>query len=552
MALSISRERLSEKGKDLCRHRFAFLNRPTVDLGKQIDWRDGANGDPLWVYCLHYGEWAVTLAQAFIATQDRTFRDKLIELLSSWIDHNPIASDPGWEPYPLSRRLVAWTRVGLVLLDDPIWFSFWNARLAPNLWQQARVLAANLEFDLSNNHLLANYRALAWIGLLFPKWPKAEIWLTTGLEGLWREMGRQVLPDGVHYERSISYHTIVLQDLLETSALCRRVGRGFPNEVEATLCRMVQFLVDLQAPDGTYPMLNDSVPEYPLDPRSVLLTAGLFLERQDMVSAGRGAGPTYAVWLMGESPTIQGGRAERVSTPPVKAYPDAGYVVLSDGKEDYLCFDAGPMGPDHLQGHGHADALSFVLHGGGGPMIVDPGVFSYHDRTWRDHFRSTRAHNTVTVDGQDQCVFWGPFRVAYPPKVRLLDWSEDHVTGEHEGYCRLRRPVIHKRRIERRGAGEWEILDHFEGRGDHEFALVLQLAQGATATLDGHGGADVRWPTGSRLEIKAALFPRGGNTSIEDGWISPGWNLKQKAPRYVLRWRASPPVETRIVLQVNP
>jgi len=92
---------------------------------------------------------------------------------------------------------------------------FWRSRLAPSLWQQTQVLRANLERDLVNNHLMANYRALAWMGLLFKGWSEAGPWRDIGLTGLWEQMRLQVLSDGVHDERSISYHTLVLQDLLE-------------------------------------------------------------------------------------------------------------------------------------------------------------------------------------------------------------------------------------------------------------------------------------------------------------------------------------------------
>jgi len=187
------------------------------------------------------------------------------------------------------------------------------------------------------------------------------------------------------------------------------------------------------------------------------------------------------------------------------------------------------MGPRHIQGHGHADALSFVLYGRGRLLIADPGVFSYHNKFWRDHFRNTMAHNTVTVDNQDQCVFWGPFRVAYPPKARLLESSDNHVVGEHEGYTRFSRPVIHRRRIERWTTSEWEILDQFEGRGEHEFSLNLQFAPGANAQVSGVNG-EARWPDGNSLQVNCVTPPEKALACIEPGWVSPGWNLKEKRP----------------------
>ena len=173
-----------------------------------------------------------------------------------------------------------------------------------------------------------------------------------------------------------------------------------------------------------------------------------------------------------------------------------------------------------------------------------------HDKQRRDHFRGTAAHNTVTIDGQDQCIFWGAFRVAYPPKVRLLEWSEDHAVGEHEGYCRLRQPVLHRRCIKKIGLHEWELFDHFEGKGEHDFALALQFAPGARAEINGLN-SEVRWSDNVSLRVTCPSPPPKAAVRIEQGWVSPGWNLKDEAPRYVLWWRAKVAVENRLILKIS-
>jgi hypothetical protein len=537
---------------------FHFLNLQPANLGTPVNWCFAPESDRLWQYNLHYGEWAITLARAYSTSKETRFKDSLIDLLNDWIDHNPVGKGPGWEPYPISRRLVAWSRVGPALREDPLWQDFVKARLVPSLRQQTKFLASNLEHDLANNHLVANYKALAWIGFLFPSWPETQKWKSIGLTGLWSEMRRQVLSDGVHDERSISYHTIVLQDLLEIWWLAKQVGEVVPEDVEPTLTRMFQFLADTQAPDGTWPMVNDSIPGYPTDPRSVLLAGGVLFQNREFLLRGEGGAPGYALWLTGEVPSVGNDVGLNDSRPndarpndtKTKVFEEAGYAVLQDKNQSYLLFDAGPMGPGHIQGHGHADALSFVLYGTGRPLIVDPGVFSYHNKFWRDHFRNTVAHNTVAVDNQDQCVFWGPFRVAYPPKVRLLESSDNHVFGEHEGYTRFSKPVIHRRRIERRTTSEWEILDQFEGRGEHEFALNLQFAPGANAQISGVNG-EARWPDGTSLQVICVTPPTRALGLIEQGWVSPEWNLKEEAPKYVLHWRSEVPTENRIILKIK-
>jgi hypothetical protein len=194
--------------------------------------------------------------------------------------------------------------------------------------------------------------------------------------------------------------------------------------------------------------------------------------------------------------------------------------------------------------------LSFLLFAEGRWLIVDPGVFGYHDRQWRDHFRSTRAHNTVAVDGLDQCVFWGPFRVAYPPEARLLEWSEKGAVGEHEGYRRLKNPLLHRRSIEKKGKGEWELWDHFTGRGEHEFTCSLQFAPGAQGQVNGLNG-EIRWPEGIALKVICRSASAKAVARIEPGWVSSGWNLKQEAPRYTLHWKGQAPLENRMLIEVT-
>jgi hypothetical protein len=536
---------LVRAAEELRQKTFTFLNLPAKTFTPKIDWQFAPNQDPLWQYCLHYGEWALTLAQAYRLTREVHFLDALINLMADWMEANPPGSTPGWAPYPLARRLVAWSKVAVSLREDETWRSFWQSTLAPCLHNQTQMLAANLETDLANNHLIANYRALAWMGLLFPDWPGALNWRKAGMAGLWSEMARQVLTDGVHDERSISYHAIVLTDLLETWDLCQRTGAGTAGNLAERFLRMIGFLVNMQAPDGSYPMVNDTVPGYPGDIHTVVTNAR---ERLKYWINPPGNDPR------GKVPAPSGCNVATEENEPtregVTAYPQAGYVILRGDGGDYLCFDAGAMGPDHMPGHGHADALSFVLYGRHRPLIVDPGVYSYHDRPWRDHFRSTRAHNTVCIDGQDQCVFWGAFRVAYPPKVRLLSWSDDHVEGEHEGYLRLKNSVVHRRLIRRRGKGYWELLDYFAGRGEHEFALSLQLAPEAKVEQEGVADFSVRWPG---LSLKISVHPPSPEKQafIEPGWVSPGWNLKAPAPRYVLKWKAQVPVENCLMLKLE-
>ena len=63
----------------------------------------------------------------------------------------------------------------------------------------------------------------------------------------------------------------------------------------------------------------------------------------------------------------------------------------------YFLFTAGY----HSNTHKHADDLSFLLSYGKTDFFVDSGKYNYNEaNVYRKYFRSTMAHNTITVDGK--------------------------------------------------------------------------------------------------------------------------------------------------------
>jgi uncharacterized heparinase superfamily protein len=100
------------------------------------------------------------------------------------------------------------------------------------------------------------------------------------------------------------------------------------------------------------------------------------------------------------------------------AMPDTGYWGRrEEATGRAIIVDAGPAGPDEQPGHAHCDMLSFELDAGGLPFIVDAGVHGYDGDPFREYSRSTRAHNTVMIDGQEQSECWGTFRLARRARI---------------------------------------------------------------------------------------------------------------------------------------
>ena len=175
--------------------------------GCMIDWNAIAAGpqNQLWRMNLHYMEYLEEAA-------DFDF----IDLVSQWIDGNPPFGHgywrDSWNSYSISLRTAVWMQQ-LAARSFRLHESF-RGKVLASLVQQLEFLSANLETDIGGNHLMKNIKALALAGAFFSD-PRPRKLQDMGLALLDRELEIQILPDGVHYERSPSYHAQVLADLIE-------------------------------------------------------------------------------------------------------------------------------------------------------------------------------------------------------------------------------------------------------------------------------------------------------------------------------------------------
>jgi len=436
-----------------------FLNE-TRRVVTPADW-NSAEHDKLWLYNLHYFD-------DLNADGAEARREWHRALIARWIAENPPGHGNGWEPYPLSLRIVNWLK----------WALAGNA-LAPewveSLAVQVRFLSARLEWHLLGNHLFANAKALVVAGLYF-EGPEADAWQATGLAILAREVSEQVLADGGHFELSPMYHAVILEDLLDLINL----SVAYPGLIPDTLLgdwrraaqRMRRWLAAMLHPDGAISFFNDAAFGIAPDPNDL----------QD-----------YAERL-GLGPCV-------IPKAGVTHLAQSGYIRVQR-REAVALLDVAQIGPDYLPGHAHADTLSFELSLFGRRLIVNSGTSVYGTGRDRLRQRSTAAHSTVEVDGENSSEVWGGFRVAR--RARPFDLEIAGLEGApivhcaHDGYRRLSGRVVHRR--------QWHFEEHslavsdlLEGVFRHAIAR-FHLHPGVTATGDGikgalllEGGQTVRW-----------------------------------------------------------
>jgi hypothetical protein len=266
-----------------------------------------------------------------------------------------------------------------------------------------------------------------------------------------------------------------------------------------------------------------------LDP---LATGAVLCGRADFKSVAGGL-REESLWLLGQKGVAEFDRLP--VTDPVQdslALQAAGlYLAANDEPKQQLVIDAGFQG-SMTAGHGHADALAVCLNSEGRALLIDPGTFEYvGEKSNRNQFRGTRAHNTLTVDGRDQAEPVGPFSWTKPPAVRAEQWisgkSFDLFAGSHDGYCRLESPVVHRRWIFSLKKELWLVRDLALGNGEHELDLFWHLNPGLSARS---GDVDTFVDTSAKIGLRVlAAEGHGWSRNVRAGWWSPVYGRKEPA-----------------------
>jgi uncharacterized heparinase superfamily protein len=464
---------------------FEFLGeRGRVD--KPADWNDPARSH-LWLYNLHYLD---DLNAAGALQRESELRG----LVQRWIDENPPGSGVGWEPYPLSLRIV--NLVKWIARQDAV-EPAWLASVAT----QAAALSQRIEFHLLGNHLFANAKALVFAGA-FLDGNAAQGWLQRGLDILAQQVPEQFLPDGGHFERSPMYHATLLADMLDLIELADVSGlplRSLRENWVDVANRGLDWLDAMTHPDDEIGFFNDAAIGIAPHPLRLAQHAARLL--------GNRTPPAHPVF-------------------DLRVLRDSGYCRIDLPHGGAAMLDIAPLGPDYLPAHGHADTLSFELSLFGTRVLVNSGTSMYGESDERLRQRGTAAHNTVMLNGANSSEVWGGFRVARRARATLHAAEKAPkrivVHGSHDGYRRLPGHNTHLRRWT--FGPDWlQIDDTITGRFEsaqaryylHPAVTVQQLdAEAHRAMLRLPGGQSVIVDvTGASLQAEpTAWHPRFGVT----------------------------------------
>ncbi len=558
----------------LCRHEIELLGYGKIRLGATINWnRDPISGrlwekrfwtaynpefdndgrDPKVIHELNRQQHLPRLAKAWYFTGDERYAEEAVEQIIGWIEQNPVGRTINWQSsLEIAIRSMSWIWALFLLLRSRALTEARAQRIGDSLFVQLEhIYRHNSRFSSPNTHLIGEAAALFIGGILFQDGHRPAAWLELGSSLLTQEAERQVLDDGAHAELSAYYHCYTVDFYFQVLLLAEQNGYPLAPIVRQRVGSMLEFLMHMTRPDGTLPGWGDCDGGRALalqerdyrSPRRLLCLGALAFLRTDFRHQA-GEFSEDAFWFFGKD-------SWRIysllkSIPPNQSqsvHHAAGYAIQRSGwgpLDSHLTFDFGGLGM-LTGGHAHADSLSIGLFSEGRELLTDPGTFVYNCAPeWRKYARSTRAHNTVVVDGCDQAEMRGTFSW----KTRITargSASPGYIEGEHDGYARL--GIIHRRRVIDIPGDYWIIVDDLRGTGHHTFDFCYHFGPDVRMSQCGldSDGVTVKDESGKfSLGVYASspLTPelfRGQSQPLE-GWLSRGYG--DRIPSQSLRARA--------------
>jgi hypothetical protein len=422
-------------------------------LGKDFTWTTypAFNDDVLLIWEANTLQHFTIMAQAFLLSGDTTYLHAIGEQLTSWNDENPVEASDNW----LAQMEVSLRMISLLWTHDLLVESPEAAALFPELTRQilshARFVARRIDAPRRrNNHGLFIAMGLWLVGDAYPEFKSSAQWRSFGEARVLEEIGLQYA-NGVHIERAPTYQKALFDGLVQMLSTYLREGKPAPEALSASLADQRRVLEVMTGPDGRIARFRDSD-----DHRYTVLAprpytdAGGSAAIYDLVAGVVPEHPSCAALWEAALLRAVAARPACTETPgrrtsnAIVADTAGGFSKLVVGPWTLIADFATYGGRREFLGHSHADIGTYELWHEQNEVVIDPGTYTYRQPridsafSWRDYFRSSRAHNLILVNEKGQAEPTAEFGLSgwHPASITALWKTSDGalVAGTHAAY----------------------------------------------------------------------------------------------------------------------
>jgi len=206
--------------------------------------------------CHHF----LLLGEAYLITKDEKYTKEFLSQILDWIDENPLMYSINWGcTMDVSIRAVNWIWSLGMFIDSNLLSMNKLIKIFISLYEHGWYIYRHPEksFENNHNHYISDLVGQIFLGILFRDLSEPKRWLKVGMRELFKEMRWQILPSGVDYERSTSYHRLVNELLTSAIIILKRNNFEIPLDIWYRLEKMHEFVMYYMKPDGTAPIIGD-------------------------------------------------------------------------------------------------------------------------------------------------------------------------------------------------------------------------------------------------------------------------------------------------------
>lgn len=546
---------IRELGEQTLNHHFDILGFSGIlspiewnkDIRSEFSWKPGYkyfkykiidlnnNADVKFPWELNRCHHFLWLGESYIITKDEKYAKELVEQINDWIDTNPYAHSINWTcSMEVAIRAVNWMYSIYLIKDSPYLTKKLIKKIEQSLYLHGYFIYNNLEYSpvYNANHYYSNIVGLVYLGILFKDNPKAKKWLDFALNEYCHETRMQHLPSGANYENSISYHRLTTEMALCGYYCIKRANIPLPIDIRARLIHALKFVVAYMKKSGA-PLIGDND-----DGRFLPIIKRPFSDHSYLTIFDS---PELIVWSCDTESIIDKSLVDAI---PMHYICESGNSIIKT-KDVYLFVSNSEpsryveYGKSFIPTHTHNDKLSFDVAIKGENIFIDPGTYCYtSDPSLRNEFRSTRKHNTIIVDGEEQNILPDDNIFAVTQNV-IIDSLDVYLNNSNQYICKgaysTKREKLHHIRQFVVETKQIVIIDTIIKKGSsHTCTSSFHLASNIEVKVVENNQVQLITKEGNELQL-AIKADHDINIIVEDDTVSPHYGvLKQsKTIRFV-------------------
>ena len=520
---------------------------PSFNYGQDINWKYWPVQDNELRWQLHRHKWFTPMGKAYRLSGDEKYAKEWAFQYMDWIKKNPLVKINkddyemkgkaaegeaenarfAWRPLEVSHRLQDQTSQFQLFITSPSFTPEFLTEFLLNYHKHAVHILQN--YSDQGNHLLFEAQRIMYAGVFFPEFKEAAAWRKSGFDILNREIGVQVYEDGGQFELDPHYHLAAINIFCKALYLADMNGfrNEFPQKYMDTVENMIMFYLNICFPDYTNPCFSDAK----------------LAKKKEMIK-------NYKEWhkLYPENQTIQyfatEGKQGALPAYLSKGFLKSGFFVFRNSwgtDAVQMVVKAGPKAFWHCQ----PDNGTFELWFNGKNLFPDSGSYVYAGdeevMKWRNWFRQTRVHNTLTLNDETLETTESVTRLWQP------EGKEQILVTENQGYKNLK----HRRSVFFVDNTYFVIVDEAVGTAKGMINLHYQMPRGKIANSRENMTFVTEFEPGSNMKLQC-FGPEGMSMKKEEGWQSTDYRKKMKRMNVSFNARKSDETPVRYITVIYP